>query len=86
MAEQWKIDTASFLRGARLCRKRWTQRSKNWDHDHCAACWARFAAGDGPDVLREGYATCDDVHGVDLHRVCEACFDEFKNELGWTDV
>ena len=66
MAERWKIDTANFLRGVRFRWKRWTPPRESWDHDHCAACAARFAATDCPDVLHEGFATCEDyVRGAD---------------------
>jgi hypothetical protein len=85
MAEQWKIDMASSLRGARLHRMRWTQKSEGWDHDHCAACWAIFAVRDGPDIQYEGYAACDEDDGVYRHWVCLACFNELKSEMGWIE-
>ncbi len=83
----WRIDNCKGLRGLRLQRKRYRQPSKNWDHDHCAACWTKFAEFDGPDILHEGYATGDDyIHGAEYDWVCVRCFNELKDEMGWVEA
>jgi len=41
--------------------QKWPELSAEWDHDHCKACWARFAARpeEWSDKVRtEGYVTC----------------------------
>ena len=70
----------SYLKGAKLVQRAYRRYSKNpdWDHDHCAFCWAKFMAQDCSDVLRKGYATVDDYHWV-----CERCFDDFKDLFEW---
>jgi len=83
--KQWRIDNASHLKGLRLqfCRyKRW---SESWDHDHCAACWAKFAEFEGLDVQHEGYATCSDYSkGAKYDWVCQTCFDDLKDDMQWS--
>jgi hypothetical protein len=41
--------------GAVFRRERFRAPSADWDHEHCALCWAKFMDSDAPDVLREGY-------------------------------
>ena len=83
--DQWRIDNARHLRGLRLQFCRYTRWSESWDHDHCAACGAKFAEHDGPDIQHEGYATCDDYkHGAHYDWVCPTCFNELREEMGWT--
>jgi hypothetical protein len=84
---QWRIDNAKYLKGVRLQLRPYTRWSDKWDHDHCAACWAKFAELEGPEIQHDGYATCDDYeHGACYDWVCRACFDELKADLGWTAV
>lgn len=83
--KQWKTDNASHLRGLRLEFRRYVRWSESWDHDHCAACWATFAEGAGPDVQQEGYATGDDYpRGACYDWVCQKCFVELKEDMGWS--
>jgi hypothetical protein len=83
--KQWRIDNASHLKGVRLRLHRYTRLSERWDHDHCAACWAKFAEFEGPDVQREGYATCDDYrYGARYEWVCRDCFVDLKDDMHWT--
>jgi hypothetical protein len=85
--KQWRINNARHLEGALLKFQRYVRWNDNWDHDHCAACWAKFAEGDDADILHEGYATCDDyVHGARYDWVCRVCFDELKEDLRWTEA
>ena len=83
----WRIDNAEHLRGLHLRRKEYRRWSDTWDHDHCAGCWAKFAEFDGPDIHREGYATCADYQrGADYEWICIQCFSELKSEMGWSEV
>lgn len=82
--KQWRIDNAHHLRGVRLRFQRYTRWSERWDHDHCAACFATFAEIDGPEVLHEGYATCEDYRlGARYDWVCATCFADLKGEMEW---
>jgi hypothetical protein len=83
--KQWRKENAQLLRGARLQFRRYARPSETWDHDHCAACWAKFAEFDEPDVQHEGYTTCDDYkRGTGYDRVWVDCFNDLKDDLGWT--
>ena len=83
--KQWRIDNAVSLKGLRLQFLRYTKPSEKWDHDHCAGCWAKFAEFDGPDILHEGYATCDDYpKGARYEWVCKCCFDDLRDEMRWS--
>jgi len=85
--DQWRIDSARHLRGVRLQLRRCIRWSESWDHDHCAACGAKLAEIDGPDILHEGYATCDDYKkGACYDWVCQTCFNDLREEMGWTAV
>ena len=87
MAKDWRIDiAATHLKGAKFKRKKWTRWSEAWDHDHCAACGAKFAEFDAPDIQKEGYATTQEYkHGTDYDWVCLQCFDDLKDALGWSE-
>jgi hypothetical protein len=82
---QWRIDNASHLKGRRWHFRRYTRRGEAWDHDHCAACWAKFAEFEGPDIQHQGYATRDDdLKGAVYEWVCRTCFDDLKDDMGWS--
>jgi hypothetical protein len=85
--KQWRIDSASRLKGQRLQLCRYTKWSESWDHDHCAACFAKFAEYEGRDIQHEGYATCEDyVKGARYEWVCRRCFEELREEMHWSDA
>jgi hypothetical protein len=85
--KQWRIDNARRLKGIGLEFRRYARWSATWDHDHCAACQAKFAEFDGPDIQREGYATGDDYEfGAAYEWVCQTCFVELKPEMQWTEI
>jgi len=44
--KQWRIDNARLLKGVGLKFRRYIRWSETWDHDHCAACWAKFSEED----------------------------------------
>jgi hypothetical protein len=84
-ADQWRVDFAHRLAGVKRHKRQYARYSETWDHDHCAACMAKFAELDGPDILHEGYATGDDdVKGANYEWVCAKCFTELQPVLGWT--
>jgi hypothetical protein len=79
---QWRLDFAQRLKGITLRYQRYKRWSEEWDHDHCAACWAKFAEFDG--CQHAGYATCEDYNfGACYDWVCRNCFDELKEFMGW---
>jgi hypothetical protein len=83
----WRIENCKVLRAVKLQRKPYRKRSESWDHDHCAACGAKFAEFDGPEIHHEGYATCEDYDlGAEYDWVCVRCFSELKDEMGWEEV
>jgi hypothetical protein len=84
MTKEARMSLASDLRDVAFIKKRYRQYSPDWDHDHCAACWTKFAEWDGPDILHEGYATTAEYErGEDYDWVCPICFDELRDEMGW---
>jgi hypothetical protein len=71
------------LTGARF---RW-KKYYGSDHDHCGACWETFSLHNGGDYLKDGYAvTADYKLGEDYEWVCAHCFNDLKDDLGWTSV
>lgn len=69
-----------YLKWVTLVHRPYRQYQKNpsWDHDHCEFCWAKFSLMDGPEHLKEGYATIDDYYWI-----CPDCFADFKDEFLW---
>jgi hypothetical protein len=46
--------------------------SNDWDHDHCAACRAKFSASGDLGIPQEGYATGPDYpKGAGYEWVCQ---------------
>lgn len=89
MPEDSRLDHLRSLRGVRFIRKLYKAYRPGWDHDHCAACWAKFAenTADLEPVEREGFATDDTYrHGADYDWICPTCFELFKAEMGWEEV
>ncbi|MBN9076788.1 MAG: hypothetical protein BGN87_15140 [Rhizobiales bacterium 65-79] len=83
--EDWRITNAEHLKGQRLHFRKYTRWSDTWDHDHCAACGARFAEGKEPDIQHEGYATGNDYpKGAGYDWVCKQCFDDLTEEMQWS--
>jgi hypothetical protein len=83
--KEWRLNNARHLAGLKLQHRNYARWSENWDHDHCAACFAKFAEFDGPDVQHAGYATRDDYkHGAGYEWVCSRCFSDLKPVLNWT--
>lgn len=75
--DDWRLTgQEGSLRGETLYRRRWTAPSPQWDHEHCAFCWAKFSGCNG--TLREGYVTRDGRHWI-----CPQCFSDFKTLFAW---
>ena len=82
----WRADNAKHLRGLSLHRRRWTRPRYDWDHDHCAGCFAKFAESDEPEIQRGGFTTgADHKHGTGYAWVCVQCFADLQNEMGWAE-
>ena len=64
------------LQGVTLVYQSWKPADPQNDHDHCAFCWAKFAAYSG--CLHGGYST------LDRHDwICESCFNDLKAHFQW---
>ncbi len=82
--KQWRIETGEYLKGATLQWRRWKCPSPEWEHDHCACCWAKFSELDGPDIQHQGYTTTSQhEHGAGYYWVCERCFADLRDEMQW---
>ena len=55
--------------------------SENWDHEHCAFCWAKFYLHE--ECLQEGYCTRPQ-NSRDADWICPECYEDFKEMFGWT--
>ena len=76
----WRLQGQQrFLLNASLAKRRYCPRSRDWDHDHCAFCWAKFS--ESPEDLQTGYCTLDKYHWV-----CPQCYEDFKEQFGWVLV
>lgn len=85
--KQWRLNNVGHLKRLRLQFRRYTLRNESWDHDHCAACWAKFTEFEGPAIQHDGYATCDDYpEGACYVWICKTCFDEMKQDIGWSTI
>jgi len=83
--KDWRIANAEHLKGQRLHFRRYRRWSDTWDHDHCAACWAKFTEDGDADIQHEGYATGDDYRlGAAYDWVCRSCFEDLKEEMQWS--
>jgi hypothetical protein len=53
----WRLETGEepWMHGARLRWTRYRPPTDDWDHDHCALCWAKFMDREDVDAVREGY-------------------------------
>lgn len=83
----WRLENVDRLKGLALRRQKYTRWSDDWDHDHCAGCWAKFMESGGPDTLQEGYATCEDYRfGARYEWICPKCFSDLKTEMEWSEA
>lgn len=83
----WRLDLCKHLKGERLQWQNYTPPRKDWDHDHCSACWIEFADNGEPEALHAGYTTSADSRwGANYHWICPKCFDELHELMGWIVV
>jgi hypothetical protein len=83
MSADWRIDNVNGLQGQSFRWKNYYARSENWDHDHCAACWAKFMLN-GEGLLIQGYAVSEEYeHGLDYAWVCADCFKDLAGIMDW---
>jgi hypothetical protein len=68
-----------YLKGVPIKRGPWRMLKPSWDHDHCEFCYVTFSPYDGD--LKSGYSTLDEYRWI-----CEACFEAFRDEFGWSLV
>jgi len=54
---QGRLSRLRHMEGSTFRLARYEAPSDEWDHDHCSACWAKFAEFDGPEIEHEGYCT-----------------------------
>jgi hypothetical protein len=92
---RWQED---YLRGATLTWRRYQALSANWEHEHCEFCWAKFLDANyspvhaetlksDPEVLAEGYTEAPGgSQPAGEHWICPQCFEDFRDEFGWTVV
>ena len=83
----WRIDNCRSIEGETFRRKKYKARSEQWDHDHCMACFAKFADFTGPDILHEGYTTtAESKWGEDYHWLCVECFGDLREAMAWREI
>jgi len=70
-----------YLTGVTLRWQEYRAPRADWDHDHCAFCWAEFTERPDPKVQHAGYATLDEYHWI-----CKRCFNDFRDRFAWTVV
>jgi hypothetical protein len=69
--------------GARLRADHYAAPTKDWDHDHCALCWAKFSKDEVLDALRDGLKI---ERPTNDEWICERCFADFSDRFGWSVV
>jgi hypothetical protein len=91
MTVDWRLENLQrhpLLKGARLQCMAYRARP-DWDHDHCAGCFAKFAdeASGSEPILREGYTTgADYPRGAQYEWVCLECFAAFREAMDWSEI
>jgi phage terminase large subunit-like protein len=78
----WRLNgQEDYLKGVTLSWRKYSRYSKEWEHDHCEFCWAKFMEQPGPEILTEGYTTPDKYRWI-----CKTCFDDFRDLFDWKVV
>lgn len=92
MKKDWRLEQLEarpYLRGVAFARKPYRAPNREWDHDHCTACWTTLAEAHikRADIIHEGYATTEEfARGPDYEWLCVPCFEEFSAVMKWRDV
>jgi hypothetical protein len=82
-SDDWRLTgQEKYLSGVALKWAEWKPTRPDWEHDHCAFCWAEISdAPVGEHVkYNAGWVTATDEY----HWVCPPCFDDFHDQFGWT--
>ena len=73
MNEDWRLQgQETYLKGAILFFKKYSERVTQTDHDHCEFCWEKFSDTIS-EALKAGYAMDDDYRWI-----CSQCFEDFR--------
>lgn len=73
----WRLQGQDkYLSGVSLARRRYRTYRRDWDHDHCEFCGAKFS--ERPGDLKIGYVTLDGYHWI-----CDACYADFSGLFKW---
>jgi hypothetical protein len=95
-ADSRRAGQEAYLLGATLTLRRYQAPSGNWEHEHCAFCWATFldenyseassaSLREDPALLGEGYTNeHSDRASAGEHWICPACFEDFREDFAWT--
>ena len=77
--DDWRLDGKDNWPAEREFRwVPWFSKQPDWDHDHCAFCWAEFAAiATEHAPLAAGWLAVDD----DATWVCPECMEAFRVPL-----
>ncbi len=80
-APDWRLQgQRAHLSERRFKWRKWWPYRPGWDHDHCAFCWAEFAAEVSEQAPYDaGWVTADDGYTW----VCSECFEDFKEQFAW---
>ena len=78
--DDWRrLDQDEYLKGVRVMATNYVMHDPQSDHEHCEFCGAKFSTYEGD--LHAGYCTLDRYRWI-----CPTCFEDFKDEFGWTIV
>lgn len=79
--DDWRLSGQErYLEGRRMKWRTWSAPRPDWDHDHCAFCWAEFAAEVSEHAPYDaGWVTADDEY----EWVCPPCFNDFRERFHW---
>jgi len=71
----WRLtNQMQYLFGVVLQYRKYSQYSKEWDHDHCEFCWEKLSEQE----IAEGYTTKNSEHWI-----CKSCFDDLEDRFSW---
>jgi hypothetical protein len=77
--KDWRLtNQEKYLKGVTLRWEKYKKYSKDWEHDHCEFCMAKFSEEENTDNLNGGYTTEDNYHWI-----CRQCFKDFKEMFKW---
>jgi hypothetical protein len=77
----WRLqDQDRYLSGVRLRWANWWPYRPDWDHDHCAFCWAEISDQPLDDHTEYDAAWVTDD---DYHWICPGCFEDFRERFKW---